>query len=112
MLMPSRKTTAFRWGFFSNNVNEKEDSGFAQYIVVDASLRGKGYGTQMLTLLLKYAFTITNVSTVRLNVFDANVRAKKCYEKAGFTQEAFTPNALEFEGESWGRCLMAARKSS
>ena len=99
-------------GFFFFSVNEKDNSGHTSFIVVDSSLRGKGYGTQMLNHLLKYAFTITNVSKVRLNVFDVNERARKCYEKAGFSEESFTPDALMFEGESWGRYLMVAEKES
>lgn len=95
-------------GFLMYGVNDNENSGFASFIVVDSSLRGKGYGAQMLNHLLRYAFTITNVSKVRLNVFDVNERAKKCYEKVGFSEESFTPDALMFEGESWGRYLMAA----
>ena len=98
-------------GFLMYNVNDSENSGFVSFIVVDSSLRGKGYGTQMLKHLLKYAFTITNVSKVCLNVFDINERAKKCYEKAGFSEENFTPDALKFEGESWGRYLMVATTS-
>ena len=95
-------------GFFLYNVNENENYGFCSYIVVDSSLRGRGYGTQMLKRLLKYAFLITNVTDVRLNVFDVNEHAKRCYEKAGFSEEAFTAEALKFEEKSWGRFLMRA----
>ena len=99
-------------GFLIYSINEAENFGHASVIVVDSSLRGRGYGTQMLKLLLQYAFTITNVSEVRLNVFDANERAKRCYEKVGFTEKSFTPDALEFEGEIWGRYLMAAERNA
>ena len=97
-------------GFLLYNINEEEDYGFASYILVDSSLRGKGYGTQMLKLLLQYAFLITNVAEVRLNVFDINERAKRCYEKAGFSEAAFTPEAFEYEEELWGRILMRAER--
>lgn len=97
-------------GFFMYNVNVEDSSGFVSYIVVDSSLRGKGYGTQMIKLLLKYAFDITNAAVVRLNVFDVNERAKRCYEKAGFVEESFTPDAVVFEEEHWGRYLMVAKR--
>ena len=97
-------------GFLLYNVNEEENYGFASCVVVDNSLRGKGYGTQMLNRLLKYAFLITNVAEVRLNVFDVNERAKKCYEKAGFSEEVFTGEVLVFEGERWERFMMKAEK--
>lgn len=99
-------------GFLLYNINEEENYGFASYIVVDSSLRGKGYGAQMMKLLLKYAFLITNVSEVRLNVFDVNERAKRCYEKAGFSETAFTPRAFEHKEELWGRFLMRAERNT
>ena len=95
-------------GFLLYNINEEENYGFASYIAIDSSLREKGYGTQMLKLLLKYAFLITNVAEVCLNVFDINEFAKRCYEKAGFSEAAFTPGAFMYEGELWGRVLMRA----
>lgn len=99
-------------GFFLYNSNDQGNYGFVSYIIIDNSQRGRGYGTQMLRLLLKYAFTVANVSTVRLNVFDVNVRAKRCYEKAGFSVESFTQDALTFGLESWGRFTMSAVSDS
>ena len=40
----------------------------------------------MLKLALQYAFDITGVELVQLNVFDENVVAKHCYEKIGFIE--------------------------
>lgn len=97
-------------GFLVYSINDVENSGFASYIVVDSSLRGKGYGTLMLKLLLEYAFSITNVDLLRLNVFNVNERAKRCYEKAGFQKDSFTAEALKYEGEVWGRYLMLAKR--
>lgn len=38
----------------------------------------------MLGLAVLYAFHITMVNAVQLNVFPENIRAKKCYESVGF----------------------------
>lgn len=97
-------------GFFIFLANVDDNSGFAKCIVVDRSIRGMGYGAQMLQMLLKYAFTIANVSAVRLNVFDSNPRAMHCYKKVGFEEEIFTPAVLQFDDESWGRTRMIARR--
>ncbi len=97
-------------GFCIFNMNEDENFGFARFIVLDNTMRGRGYGTQMIQFLLKYAFEIAGVDEVRLNVFDCNIGAKKCYEKAGFQERAFTENALQFEEESWGRYQLAVSK--
>lgn len=95
-------------GFLIYSVNETENSGFVTFAIVDEALRGKGYGTQMMKLLLQYAYDITNVSFVKLNVFDSNVRANMCYKKVGFETISISPEAFSFEGEKWGRCLMVA----
>lgn len=95
-------------GFCAFSVNETDNSGFLKFIVINSSGRGKGLGTQMLQTFLKYAFEIVGVDEVKLNVFDVNIAAKRCYEKAGFIPQTITPDAFMFEGESWGRCLMKA----
>ena len=54
------------------------------WVIVDDSLRGKGYGNRMLALGLKYAFEILNVDKVTLGVFENNEPAHKCYSSLGF----------------------------
>lgn len=56
------------------------------WVIVDDTLRGKGYGKQMLMLGLKYAFDIFNVDKVTLGVFENNTSAHSCYKKVGFTE--------------------------
>lgn len=91
-------------GFFSYSVNHSENSGFLRYIVLDKEKRGVGLGRQMLVLALKYAFEITDVSLVSLNVFDVNEKARKCYAKVGFSEKSITENSFSFGNEKWGRC--------
>jgi RimJ/RimL family protein N-acetyltransferase len=47
-------------------------------------LRGKGLGLQIVSSLLVYCFEVLQQTNVALNVFDWNIGAIKCYEKAGF----------------------------
>jgi len=47
----------------------------------------KGYGTEAVKLLLKYAFSILNLVRVELTVFDFNKRGIRAYKKAGFKEE-------------------------
>ena len=96
-------------GFFVYIINEQEKSGFLKFIMVDSSLRGKGYGADMLRHLLEYAYENTGVVSVRLNVFDVNTAARKCYEKAGFTIMENTPDAFSYQNEIWGRSTMINR---
>lgn len=97
-------------GFFCYSVNKTNNSGFLTFFVVDKALRGQGYGTEMLKLILKYTFDITGVSFVQLNVFDTNIAAKKCYLNVGFVEDSYTPEAFSFQNERWGRCHMVISK--
>lgn len=93
-------------GFFIYVVNEQEKSGFLKFVMVDNRLRGQGYGTEMLKRFLRHAYDNTGVSSVKLSVFDVNVGAGKCYEKAGFTMMENMPDAFSYRDEMWGRCIM------
>ena len=54
------------------------------WVVVDSSVRGKGYGTQMLRLGIKYAFEMLGAQKVTIGVFENNAPAHTCYKKVGF----------------------------
>lgn len=93
-------------GFFCFSVNLKANEGMLKFVVIDDSLRNKGYGCEMIKLAVKYAFEIAKADVVQLNVFLENPGAKKCYEKVGFKERTMTENAFRFKDESWGRCNM------
>lgn len=97
-------------GFFVYTVNAQDRSGFLRFIMVDNSLRGKGYGTGMLRELQRFAYEKTGVNSIRLIVFDVNIAARKCYEKAGFTAMKSAPDAFSYQDEMWGRCMMEHTK--
>lgn len=48
---------------------------------------GKGYGTDAMRLILRYAFTEVNLRRVSLALHAYNTRARRSYEKAGFCFE-------------------------
>ena len=60
----------------------------------------------MLELASRYAFEKNGAVALQLNVFSENIRARKCYQKAGFTERRVTKNAFSFKGESWDRVNM------
>jgi RimJ/RimL family protein N-acetyltransferase len=47
-------------------------------------LRGQGVGEKLIRELLRYSFEELGMNEVELNVYDWNVGAIHCYEKAGF----------------------------
>ena len=70
------------------------------FVIVDDTKRGKGYGKQMLTLAIKYAFEIFGAEKITLGVFDNNASAYYCYKAAGF-QENSEEMFCELFGKQW-----------
>ena len=96
-------------GFFCYAFNEETKEGMLKFIVVNPAFRGKGVAGELLKLASEYAFA-HGAEMVHLNVFTENIRAKKCYLKAGFTERNTTENAIQYKDEYWGRCNMALWK--
>ena len=67
---------------------------------------GKGYGTDMMNVLLRFAFTEINLRRVTLTVFEYNPRAIRSYEKAGFRHEGRVRKILNREGRRWDILFM------
>ena len=65
----------------------------------EADGRNKGYGTEAIKMLVKFAFTELNAHRVTLNVVADNVRAIKCYTKAGFTQNGVAHDEVYYNGK-------------
>jgi RimJ/RimL family protein N-acetyltransferase len=84
-------------------------------LIGEQRLRGQGTGKQIVFLLLDYAFTELNRQKVQLNVFDWNIPAIKCYEKAGFdiipgktaqrivNGQTWTVLSMAIDSEKWKR---------
>jgi RimJ/RimL family protein N-acetyltransferase len=62
---------------------------------------GKGYGTDAMHVILRYAFTELNLHRVSLGVFEYNPRAVHSYEKVGFIYEGRIRKQLKREGKHW-----------
>ena len=56
-------------GFFCFSVNLHTNEGMLKFVVIDNTMRNKGYGCEMLKLAIKYAFEIAKADAVHLNVF-------------------------------------------
>lgn len=84
-------------------MNLSTNEGMLKFVMVYPSKRGKGLGKAMLQLAIEYAFNITKVDAVQLNVFPENTRAKKCYESVGFVERKTDVGAFSFKDESWGQ---------
>ncbi len=80
------------------DIDRTEQSAQLRITLGDASSHGKGYGTETIVLLLRYAFDILRLESVWLRVLRTNLRAIHVYEKVGFipshAQESDEPHAL------------------
>lgn len=67
---------------------------------------GKGYGTDAMKIVLRFAFTEINLRRVTLSVFEYNPRAVRSYEKSGFRHEGRLRGALLRDGKRWDMFYM------
>ena len=87
--------------FLLRNADYEKNSVHMGFIVVNAGRRGKGVGTQMLTLAKKFCFEILGVKRITLGVFEPNERARRCYERLDFKPYAVEDADFTFRGERW-----------
>ena len=97
-------------GFFCYSLNPDSREGKLKFVIVDPECRGKGIAQQMLHLAVSHAFWNTGAEYVSLIVFSDNPRAKRCYEKAGFSEKKVDCKPFVYGDESWGRCCMVISK--
>ncbi len=93
-------------GFYTYSANAETKEGMLKFVVVDPEKRGKGIAGEMLRRAVSAAFDDETTEAVHLNVFSANARARKCYEKVGFVERDVTSDAFHYRNESWDRCNM------
>lgn len=72
------------------------------FVIVDDQRRGKGYGKEMLSLAIRFAFDLVKVQKISLGVFENNEIAVKCYESCGFKRiQAENTESYRCMGEVW-----------
>ena len=67
---------------------------------------GKGYGTEAMQILARYAFKELGLYRLNLNVFAYNKRAIKSYEKVGYVIEGRTREAIHRDSKRWDVIFM------
>jgi RimJ/RimL family protein N-acetyltransferase len=73
----------------------------------DPDARGKGYGTEALHILLRFAFLEMNMNRVGLEVNSYNTRAHATYERVGFAQEGVLRETVYRDGVYHDMILMS-----
>ena len=85
-------------------------NGFLQLGIGAAEDRGKGYGTQALRMLLRFAFAELNLFRVTAAVPEYNEAALALLKKFGFVQEVCRRKSLERDGRRWDLYLFGLLK--
>ena len=62
--------------------------------MIGAPYRGRGYGTEAMELLCRFAFQEMNLHKLKVSVFAFNKAAIRCYEKSGFIQEGLLKSEI------------------
>lgn len=71
------------------------------WFIGDPSMRGRGYGTDMILTLMDICFNELDMHKVSLNVFEYNTGAVRLYEKLGFVREGARRSAVYTQGRRW-----------
>ncbi len=79
------------------------------FIIVDNSIRGKGYGKTLINLAINYAKENLGAKEINLGVFVNNDGALHCYESVGFKITEIENNAYQFYDEQWDCAEMILR---
>jgi diamine N-acetyltransferase len=77
----------------------------------DKTYWDRGYGTEVMRLLLKHGFESLNLNRIFLRVFATNLRAIRCYEKAGFVAEGRLREANYQHGQYIDFIVMSVLRS-
>ena len=92
-----KSTGEFLGDLAINDVNDDNRScGFR--IALRTSAAGLGYGTEAIRLIVDYVFD-SGLHRIGLEVYAFNPRARRVYEKVGFTYEGTLRDALLWEGQ-------------
>jgi RimJ/RimL family protein N-acetyltransferase len=88
------------------NVNMQHRRAEVGIMFGEPAMRGRGYGTEAVQLLLDYAFTVLGLHSVMLRVYAYNHAARRCYEKAGFRETGRRRESRWFNGQFWDEISM------
>lgn len=81
--------------------------GRAEVRIVLGRRLGKGFGTEALKLVRDFAFKRLKLVKLYAYVFDHNPRARKAFEKAGFTIEGHMKNDRNLGGKRVGTWILS-----
>lgn len=104
------ETGKYIGGCSINECNIKSRNCTIGIMIGDKDYWSKGYGSDALSVLIKFIFEEVNIYKIKLNVFSFNKRAISCYKKLGFKEEGLLKDELYRNGKYCDVILMALFK--
>lgn len=80
---------------------ENHTAKICRVLIGDQSLRGKGFGQELIRELVSFSIQQLQIPSVELNVYDWNTGAIRCYEKVGFVLDPEKFTTMTVNGETW-----------
>lgn len=80
--------------------------GWVGIAIGDRNYWGRGFGTDAMRLILRFAFLELNLRRVSLGVYAYNPRAQRSYEKAGFKLEGCMRGECRRDGQQYDSLWM------
>ena len=103
------------WSMIGNcgfhNIDWRSRSAEVGIFIGEKSLWNKGYGTEVMRLLLKHGFHTLNLNRIALEVYENNPRAVRSYEKVGFVHEGRKRQGMYKDGKFIDILLMSVLHS-
>jgi diamine N-acetyltransferase len=110
---PERETDA--WQMIGNcsfmDVDQTARSAEVGLFIGDKSCWNKGYGTEVMRLLLRFGFGTLNLNRIFLRVDEANKGGIRAYEKAGYVHEGRLRQAVYRDGQYRDLLIMSVLRS-
>jgi RimJ/RimL family protein N-acetyltransferase len=81
------------------DLDRENGSAEMSIVIVDRAFQGRGYGTDAVRCIVDFGFGELRLERIYLQVFDYNLRARRSYEKAGFSLDATLRHARFHHGQ-------------
>ncbi len=90
------------------NIDRTHNKAEYGVLIGETDARGKGYGTKIAKLMLKFGFEDLGLHRIYLRALEGNDRAIRSYENAGFKKEGLLADDVLIDGEYVNVVWMAA----
>ncbi len=89
-----------------HKIDKRKQKAELGIVIGEKKYWDKGYGTDAVKTLLRFASGALALSNIRLNVYNYNKRAIKAYRRCGFKTVRVLKNSHLYNGKYWDTIIM------